>query len=80
MNNISRPRDGRKAFEHVVSEFFSREVAVFEKGACLHFNVANWAKLLNQSPEGVQRANWLMIGFRRSAHASRGYRDDSRDA
>ena len=55
----SRPRDRRKALQHILGEVLSGEVAVLEQGAGLNLDVTNGSELLDKGSEGVQRADGL---------------------
>lgn len=55
----SRPGDGGKTFEDVISEILRRKVAVLEEGTRFYFDVANRAKLFDQGAERVKGADGL---------------------
>ena len=57
----NRPGRGWETLQYIVGKFFSREVAILQKRARLDFNVTNGTELLDESAEGMKRADRLQI-------------------
>ena len=71
------PRHGRQTLKDILAKLLSREVAILQKRARLDFNVTNGTELLDESAEGMKRADRLQIRGQSSFYTREGHIHDA---